>query len=92
MIQRLPPDLISLGNPMEANPSLLLMDFDQIYTSVAPLFTHNCEIKLSLTTLILNNGSKKNLVTQNLVQHLHLTTIPHQILTNWVGFVRMDLV
>jgi hypothetical protein len=42
-----------------------------------PLFTHNCQIKHKLTTLILDNGSQKNLVSQDLVQHLQLPTTPH---------------
>jgi len=42
-----------------------------------PLFTHNCQIKNSLALLIMDNGSQKNLVSQELVDRLKLTTTPH---------------
>lgn len=43
---------------------------------VAPLFTHNCQIKHELVNLIVDNGSQKNLVAQGLVQPLNLPTTP----------------
>jgi hypothetical protein len=43
-------------------------------TSQATLFTHNCHIKHVLATLILGNGSHKNLVAQDLVQCFSLPT------------------
>jgi hypothetical protein len=42
-----------------------------------PLFTHNYQIKHQLTTLILDNGIQKNLVSQDLVHHLQLPITPH---------------
>ena len=55
-------------------------------TSVAPLFTHNCQIKHELATLILDNGSQKNLVSQDLVESLCLPTTrhPHPYQLGWV--------
>jgi hypothetical protein len=41
-----------------------------------PLFMHKFQIKHELTTLILDNGSQKNLVSQELVQHMKLPTTP----------------
>ena len=42
-----------------------------------PLFTHNYQIKDSLALLIMDNGSQKNLVSQEIVDHLKLVTTPH---------------
>ena len=42
------------------------------------MFTHNCQIKHELDTLILDNGSQKNLIAQDLVQSLQLQTTPHR--------------
>jgi hypothetical protein len=71
------PEVISLTNPTEADPSLILMTMPKPGHTNIPLFTHNCQIKHKLTTLILDNGSQKNLVSQDLVQHLQLPTTPH---------------
>ena len=71
------PDLISLDNPTEADPFLFLMTSYQSSLSPAPLFTHDCQIKKSLATLILDNGSHKNLVAQDLVQRIQFPTTPH---------------
>eukprot|EP00253_Pinus_taeda_P008244 PITA_08244 len=68
---------ISLKNPTEVDPSLILMTANAPNTSVTPLFTHNCQIKHELATLILDNGSQKNLVSQDLVACLCLPTTPH---------------
>ena len=62
-----PPKVISLENPTIVDPSLLLMTTYQSPTNVAPLFTHNCHIKQSMATLILNNDSYKNLIVEDLV-------------------------
>jgi hypothetical protein len=41
------------------------------------LFTHNCQIKNELATLIVDNDCKNNLILQELVQHLQIPTTPH---------------
>jgi len=46
-------------------------------SATQPLFTHNCQIKNSLALLIMDNGSHKNLISQELVNRLHLITTPH---------------
>jgi hypothetical protein len=71
------PETISLDNPTEADPSLILMTKPEPGHPNIPLFTHNCQIKTKLATLILDNGSQKNLISQDLVQHLQLPTTPH---------------
>jgi hypothetical protein len=74
------PDLtetISLDNPTKFDPSLILMTQPASGRTNIPLFTHNCQIKTKLATLILDNGSQKNLISQDLVQHLQLPTSPH---------------
>ena len=71
------PEVVSLDNPIEADPSLILMTANEPNTSNVPLFTHNCQIKHELATLIMDNGSQKNLVSQDLVQRLQLPTTPH---------------
>ena len=72
-----PLPVVSLENPTEVDPSLILMTANAPNTSVTPLFTHNCQIKHELATLILDNGSQKNLVSQDLVARLCLPTTPH---------------
>jgi len=62
----LPPIVVSLDNPIEADPSLILMTANEAKTSIVPLFTHNCQIKNELATLILDNGSQKNIVAHDL--------------------------
>ena len=57
------PEVVSLDNPIEADPSLILMTANEPNTSNVPLFTHNCQIKHELSTLIMDNGSQKNLVS-----------------------------
>jgi hypothetical protein len=42
-----------------------------------PLFTHNYQIKDELATLILDNDNQRNMISQQLVQHLQLPTTPH---------------
>jgi hypothetical protein len=84
-----PPELITLENPLEPDPSLLLMATDSQNSSPTPLFTHNSQIKQSLTTLILDNGSQKNLVAQDLVQRLALPTTPHRT-PYQLGWVQKD--
>jgi hypothetical protein len=63
------PEVVSLDNPTEVDPSLILMTTNELDISNIPMFTHNCQIKHELATLILDNGSQKNLVAQNLVTH-----------------------
>jgi hypothetical protein len=72
-----PPEVVSLKNPTEVDPSLILMTTNEHDTSHVPLFTHNCQIKHELATLILDNGSQKNLIAQDLVQCLQLPTTSH---------------
>ena len=60
-------EVISLDNPIEVDLSLILMTANEPNTSNVPLFTHNCQIKHELATLIMDNGSQKNLVSQDLV-------------------------
>ena len=67
---------IELDNPTEVDPSLLLMTTETTNSSI-PLFTHNCQIKQAMATLILDNGSQRNLVSQELVNKLHLPTHRH---------------
>jgi len=71
------PKDISLTNPTKVDPSLILMTMPEPGCTNVPLFTHNFQIKHKLTNLILNNGSKKNLVSQDVVQHIKLPTTPH---------------
>jgi hypothetical protein len=68
---------VPLDNPTEVDPSLILMTHEDSNSSTQPLFTHNCQIKNSLALLIMDNGSQKNLVSQDLVNHLKLVTTPH---------------
>jgi hypothetical protein len=68
---------VSLENPTEVDPSLILMSTEDPNSSTQPLFTHNCQIKNSLALLIMDNGSQKNLVSQELINCLHLVTAPH---------------
>jgi len=69
------PEEVSLENPTQVDPSLTLMAHEE--SSAHPLFTHNCQIKNSLALLIMDNGSQKNLVSQELVNRLKLITTPH---------------
>jgi hypothetical protein len=71
------PEVISLMNPTEADPSLILMTTPEPCRPNVPLLTHNCQIKNELTTLILDNDIQKNMISQDLVQHLQLPTTPH---------------
>ena len=48
-----------------------------VKSSNQPLVTHNCQIKSSLAILIMDNGSQKNLISQDLVKRLHLVTTLH---------------
>ena len=58
-----PLPVVSLKNPTEVDLSLILMTTNATNTSVMPLFTHDCLIKYEFDTLILDNGSQKNLVS-----------------------------
>ena len=58
-------------------------------SATQPLFIHNCQIKDSLALLIMDNGSHKNMVSQELVNCLHLITTPHQNPYH-IGWVQKD--
>jgi hypothetical protein len=68
---------VPLENPIEVDPSLILMTQKYSNASTQPLFTHNYQIKNTLALLMMDNGSQKNLVSQALVNHLNLVTTPH---------------
>jgi len=68
---------VPLDNPTEVGTSLILMNTDDQKSSTKPLFTHNFLIDNSLALLIMDNGSQENLVSQELVDRLQLTTTPH---------------
>jgi len=80
---------VPLDNPTEVDPSLILMNTDEQNSSTQPLFTHNFQINNSLALLIVDNGSQKNLVSQELVDRLQLTTTPHPKPYH-LGWVRKD--
>jgi len=63
-------DHISLPNLTEPNPTLLLMTSTLSVSTPPRLFTHNCQIKHIIATLVLNNGIQNNLVAQALVDRL----------------------
>jgi hypothetical protein len=71
------PEMISLNNPIEENPSLILMTTLEPGHTNIPLFTHDFKIRHELTTLVLENRNQKNHVSKDLVQHLQLPTTPH---------------
>jgi hypothetical protein len=62
---------------MVLDPYFIFMDIDYNATSVAPVFTDNFQIKQSLATFTIDNGSQNNLVDQYLVNQLNLPTTPH---------------
>jgi len=68
---------ISLSNPTKADPSLILMTTPEPGLTNVPIFTHNCQIKHQITTLILDNAIQKHLVSKDFIQHLQLPTTPH---------------
>jgi hypothetical protein len=57
------PEVVSLENPTQVDPSLIPMTANEPDTTNVPLFTHNFYIKHELTTLIMDNGSQKNLIS-----------------------------
>jgi hypothetical protein len=71
------PEIVSLNNHTEVDPSLILMTTNEIDVSNIPMFTHNCQIKHELATLILNNGIQINLVSQNFITRLNIPTTLH---------------
>jgi hypothetical protein len=71
------PEFISLTNPTEVDPHLILMILQELGRHNVPLFTQSCQIKNELSTLNLDNDSKMNLISQELVQHLQLPPTPH---------------
>jgi hypothetical protein len=58
------PKVISLTNPTKADLALILMTMPEPSHHNIPLFTHNYQIKNELTTLILDNKNKNNLISQ----------------------------
>ena len=54
------PEVVSLDNPIEVDLSLIFVTTNDPNTSNVPLFTHNCQIKHDLATLIMDNGIQKN--------------------------------
>ena len=72
-----PLEVVSLNNPTEEDPSLIMMTTNELGTSIFPLFTHNFYIKRELEALIMDNGSQKNLMSEDLVKCLQLSTTPH---------------
>jgi hypothetical protein len=85
------PEVVSFDNPTKSNPSLILMETNELGTSTIPLFTHNFHIKHELATLIMDNDSQNNLISQALVQFLQLPTTSHPTHTNLVGYKREAL-
>jgi hypothetical protein len=78
-----------LDNPTEVDPSLILMTQEDLNASTQPLFTHNCQIKNALALMIMDNGSRKNLVSQDLFNRLTLVTTTHPE-TYQLGWVQKD--
>jgi hypothetical protein len=65
------------------------MTQEYLNASTQPLFTHNCQIKNALALRIMDNGSRKNLVSQDLFNRLTLVTTPHAQ-TYQLGWVQKD--
>jgi hypothetical protein len=80
---------VPLDNPTEVDPSLILMTQEDLNASTQPLFTHNCQIKNALALMIMDNGSRKNLVSQDLFNRITLVTTPHPQ-TYQLGWVQKD--
>jgi len=59
------------------------------YLTPPTLFTHNFQLKHIIATLILDNDSQKNLVSQTLVDTLHIPTTPH-LKPYQLGWVQKD--
>jgi hypothetical protein len=81
------PEFISLTNTTEVDPALILMILQEPNRHNVPLFTHKCQIKNELATLSLDNDSKMNMISQELVQHLQLPPTPHPH-THHLGWVQ----
>jgi hypothetical protein len=76
----------SLTNPTEVDPSLILMTTPKPNHHNVPLFTHNCQIKDELATLILDNDSQRNLISQDFIQHLQTPHHPTpRSISSWLG-------
>jgi len=80
---------IPLPNPTKLDPSFSIMTSTSSDLTPSTLFTHNCQIKHIITTLILDNGSQTSLVAQNLVDWLQLPTTPH-LAPYQLGWVQKD--
>jgi len=81
------PEFISLTNTTEVDPALILMILQEPGRHNVPLFTHKCQIENELATLSLDNDSKMNMISQELVQHLQLPPTPHPH-THQLGWVQ----
>jgi len=69
-------EIVPLDNPTEVDPSLILMTSDHTKTP-SHLFSHNFQVRQSLALMVMDNGSQKNLISQDLVHKLKLPTTPH---------------
>jgi hypothetical protein len=70
-------DMVSLENPIDPDLSLVLVTTNNPTSLLPSLFTHNCQIKNTIATLILDNNSQKNMGSCELVQHLQLPNTLH---------------
>lgn len=70
-------DMVSFENPIDPDPSLVLVTTNYPTSSSPSLFIHNCQIKSTIATLILDNNSEKNMGSCELVQHLQLPNTLH---------------
>lgn len=69
-------EVVPLNNPPQVDPALILMTSKHTKTP-SYFFSHNCQIKQSLALMVMDNGSQKYLVSQDLVHKLNLHTSPH---------------
>jgi len=81
--------VVELTNPIELDLSLILLTSTAQTQFPIPLFSHQCQIKNALATFILDNGSQKNLISEDLTRRLSLHTTPNPF-TNQLGWVHKD--
>jgi len=79
-------EVVELTNPTELGPSLILLTSTTQTPFHIPLFSHRCQIKNVLATFILDNGSEKNLIFEDLTRRisLHTTLHPFPYQLGWV--------
>lgn len=65
-------DVINVENPIEPDSQLILMNHPLTPSACATIFTHNCQIKISVVQQIVDNDNQKNLVSATLVKALAL--------------------